>query len=433
MNRPLNIFVPHCSDLLTDHRPHGDGMIADGFIRSLARRGHRLHVAVEAVDLREALPANVSLYPLTVRRTLGGLKRLDYMIRVGKLFRQLHARIGFDLIHQLNPVFTGISLALYGSGVPLVLGTYVARWPEDAEEWPLRSRLLHRAVASLRNGIARLQQAPADALLLTTPAALNRIPRYHTVRDRVHLLPHGLDTQLFSPAPDWDSRERSLAEQNSPSILFFANVQKRKGIFTLLEAFPNVCKQVPHCRLTIAGDGPELPEVKRRVAGLSCGKQVEFLGRQERSAAPGLYRNCAVYCLPSFGEPHATTIIEALSCARPVVATNAGGSPHIVHQEGGRCVCPGDSQALAKALIEVLQDPGQRLSMGRYNRRLVEEAMSWDRVAQRLEAIYDMALVRHATAGTQNLGFVDGRQKAEIVEARPGSLSLHREYRGPNL
>ena len=62
MLHPLNIFVPHCSDLLTDHLPHGDGLIAHGFITSLARRGHRLHVAAQRVDLREPLHPNISLY-----------------------------------------------------------------------------------------------------------------------------------------------------------------------------------------------------------------------------------------------------------------------------------------------------------------------------------------------------------------------------------
>jgi hypothetical protein len=54
--RPLNIFVPHCSDLLTDHRPHGDGLVAYGFIRHLSERGHNLYIAAQEVDLRDPLP-----------------------------------------------------------------------------------------------------------------------------------------------------------------------------------------------------------------------------------------------------------------------------------------------------------------------------------------------------------------------------------------
>src|SRR6266536_4924657 len=129
--RKLNIFVAHCSDLLTDHLPHGDGLVAYGFISSLARRGHRLHVAAQRVELRGPLPDNVTVHPIVLKHSRGMLARLEYMRRLRRLLRDLRASCQFDLIHQMNPVFTGVSLALAGSGLPLVLGTYVGRWPED--------------------------------------------------------------------------------------------------------------------------------------------------------------------------------------------------------------------------------------------------------------------------------------------------------------
>ena len=63
MNHPLNIFVPHCSGCLTDVLPHGDGLVAHGFITRLAERGHRLYVAAERVELSKPLPENVRLFP----------------------------------------------------------------------------------------------------------------------------------------------------------------------------------------------------------------------------------------------------------------------------------------------------------------------------------------------------------------------------------
>jgi len=383
MTARLRIFVPHCSDLLTDYLPHGDGLIAHGFITNLARRGHELHVAAQRVELREPLPPNITLYkiPLATKGRLSS--RLEYMLRVRRLLKELRKAFQFDLIHQLNPVFTGMSLALAGSGLPLVLGTYVARWPEDPDSLVSGKTWFGRALAAGRNVVAAVQQRQADVLLLTTPAAENRLPEPNDARSRVQLLPHGLDTQLFSPEPGWDS-----ADQRNPSILFFANVVERKGIFTLIEAFPGIVQRIPNVVLRIAGNGPALPKVKRRVAALSCVSQVEFLGRQERSAAPALYRNASVYCLPSHGEPYATTVLEAMSCGKPVVVTDAGGLSHMVHNRGGKKVPVGDATSLANALVELLQDPSQRLAMGRYNRELVETTMTWERVTRRLEEIY---------------------------------------------
>ena len=109
-----------------------------------------------------------------------------------------------------------------------------------------------------------------------------------------------------------------------------------------------------------------------------------------------LYRNCSVYCLPSFGEPYGTTVVEAMSCARSLVVTDCGALPHLVHERGGLRVPAGNTESLAQALIHLLRHPDERVEMGRYNRRMVESKMSWDSVAQQLEAIYDITLARRA-------------------------------------
>lgn len=397
--RPLNIFIPHCSDLLTDHLPHGDGLVAHGFISSLARRGHRLHVAAQRVDLRETLPNNVTLYPIPLKRSHGMLSRLEYMFRVRKLLRELRKSCKFDLVHQLNPVFTGVSLSLIGSGLPLVLGTYVGRWPDDPHALTARGGWAGRLLGHARSFISAIQQRQADALLLTTPAAWNRLPNLKAVKQRIHVVPHGLDTELFSPRPDWDSQESLDREQALPSILFFANVVKRKGIHTLVEAFPGVLKDVPNCKLRIAGSGPDVPEIRELVAKLECSEQVEFLGRKERFDAPELYQNCTVYCLPSFGEPYGTTVVEAMSCGKALVVTNCGALPHLVHKQGGLRVPAGDPIALSQALVWLLQHPAERAAMGRYNRQFVQEKMPWDSVARQLEEVYEITLSGQSSSG----------------------------------
>jgi glycosyltransferase involved in cell wall biosynthesis len=393
MGDPFNIFVPHCSDLLTDHLPHGDGLIAHGFLTNLARRGHHLHVAVECVDVREPLHPNITVHQVPPARLGRMFSRIEYMLRVRSLFNRLRKRHHFDLIHQLNPVFTGLSLSLIGSGLPLVLGTYVARWPNDPDSVASRGSWLSRALALGRSIISGVQQRQADAIVLTTPAALNRLPRPNAVRDRISMLPHGIDADLFSPEIGSESA-RLIVDRENPSILFFANVVPRKGIFALLEAFATVAQECPNAILRIAGDGSALNEVKRQAAGLRCAAQIEFLGRQERAAAPSLYRNCDIYCLPSHGEPYATTVLEAMSCGKPIVITDAGGLPYMVHEKGGKRVPVGNSVLLAKALVDLLRDPAQRLAMGRYNRKLVETTMTWESVVQQLEEIYRQTLQR---------------------------------------
>jgi glycosyltransferase involved in cell wall biosynthesis len=82
------------------------------------------------------------------------------------------------------------------------------------------------------------------------------------------------------------------------------------------------------------------------------------------------------------------TAVEAMSCGKPVVVTNAGGLGCLVDDRGGLRVPVGDPECLADALCSLLADPARRREMGEHNRRRVLETMTWDRVIDRLEEIY---------------------------------------------
>lgn len=384
-----SIFVPHASDLLTDHKPHGDGLTAFGFISRLAARGHTLHVAAPAIEISGPLPENIRLYPIKTFFKGTIPHRLEYMLKSRLLLRRLRRNERIDVIHQLNPVNKGLSLAMLGAGLPVVLGVIVPRWPDDAEgerlSWRARARIAVKHW--LKQRLLTIQQWQAAALLVTTPAARASLHRPERDAHKIVVLPIGVDTKHFAPAPQAEPSE-------APIILFLANLWRRKGIFTLLDAFAQVVEKIPNCRLLIAGDGDERAEVERRVAASPHQAQIEMVGRVTRADAPTLLRDCTVYCLPSYGEPFGITVLEAMACAKPVVATNAGGLKHLLPAEGGHKVPPGDAAALAQALIEVLSSPELQAEMGRHNRRAIESFYNWERVIDRLEDVYEAVIAR---------------------------------------
>jgi glycosyltransferase involved in cell wall biosynthesis len=171
--------------------------------------------------------------------------------------------------------------------------------------------------------------------------------------------------------------------------LFLANLQRRKGVFVLLEAFERVARALPEARLLVAGDGHDEAEVRDAVARSPQRERIELLGRLDRRATAEAMRAADVYCLPSFSEPFGISALEAMACGRPVVATNVGGLGHLIQPSGGRTVAPGDPAALAGALRELLEDPELRRGMGAFNRALVERRYSWDAVVDQLEAVYE--------------------------------------------
>lgn len=385
----FSIFVPHASDFLTNHRPHGDGLTAFGFISRLAERGHTLHVAAPEMDIKGELPANIKLYPIKTLTKSTISHRLEYMLKSRLLLNQLQRDRRIDVIHQLNPVNKGLSLATLGSGVPVVLGVIAPDWPNDAEELlpeiSLFKRLNEGVKMWAKRWLLTLQQWQASVLLLATPAARVNVHQAERVEHKTVHLPFGVDTTRFYPSVE-------AVKTDGPNILFLANLWRRKGIFTLLDAFAQVADNVPNCRLTIAGGGGEWDEVERRVAASPYHNRIEMIGPVERQQVPELMRSCTLYCLPSYGEPFANSLLEALASGKPVVATNAGGIKEMIPDGGGRKVLPRDPDALAKALIEVLKSPQLQEEMGRCNRQRIEQFYAWDRVIDRLEQVYEQVI-----------------------------------------
>jgi L-malate glycosyltransferase len=203
----------------------------------------------------------------------------------------------------------------------------------------------------------------------------------------VHELSPGIDERSWRPP---------AAASSGQEILFLANLETRKGIHVLLDAFGEVSSELPGARLRVAGVGRESDEVGRRVNESPALGRVELLGPLARDRVMATMQACDIYCLPSYGEPFGMTALEAMACARPVVATEAGGLAHLVPDEGGRRVPPGDAGALAAALRELLVDGGLRRAMGEHNRAVVEQRYAWSKVVDRLESVYEEA-VRRAT------------------------------------
>jgi glycosyltransferase involved in cell wall biosynthesis len=386
VSSPLRIFVPHASDTFTNHRAHGDGLVAFEVASRLAARGHDVHVLSPLIDVRGTLPASLHLHPVDVSGH--GIKaRLAYVRAVRSTYARLRTRAPFDIIHQLNPVYAGMSLALADARVPVVLGAYVGAWPRSADSADIMGAIDLPLASLARRAVVGLQQRRAAALILSTPAARELIVDWKAVEQKCVTIPHGIDPAPYNaPEPGGDPAD------GPPTILFLGGTERRKGIYVLLEAFARVRAARPDVRLLIAGGGGREGEVMAVVEKMPDRAAIAFLGVVERAAVPALMRGITVFAAPSLGEPFGMALLEAMASAKPVVVTDAGGPRYIVDARGGRKVPVEDPVALADALLEVLQSPERARAMGAYNRRAVETTYAWDRVIEKIEAVYASVL-----------------------------------------
>lgn len=376
----MRILVAHSWKVLTDHRLDGDGLVAYGYLRRLAERGHRLHVLARVVDLREPPPPNLTIYELGgTGQDLGFRERIRYMRALRALARRLDLDGHVDLVHQLNPVDPGVTLALARGGPPVVLGPYWPDWPPgDAPELVERARAAGGRIA--RAAVRLAQQRRAAALLLTTEAARTKV-RVQRSPPLVAIVPPGIDAAAFPPLPPRPAGR-------PPTVLFLANLRGHKGILTLLDAWVQVLHERPDARLLVAGSGPEEPAVRARIADRSLSDAVELLGAVDRTEVAKTMALADVFCQPAHAEPYGTSAVEAMACGLPVVSTDAGGLAYVVPDGAGVRVAPADAGSLARGLLAVLTSPDLGRSMGTVGRRTVAERYDWPRVLDRLEGVY---------------------------------------------
>jgi glycosyltransferase involved in cell wall biosynthesis len=117
--------------------------------------------------------------------------------------------------------------------------------------------------------------------------------------------------------------------------------------------------------------------------------KIECLGAMEQSEIVGWYQKASILILPSFAEGFPVTILEALSCQTPVVATPVGGVPEIIkNNETGILVPPGNSIHLAEAIDYLLENEDVRLKIASEGRKLVKEQYSLENACKKLCSIY---------------------------------------------
>jgi glycosyltransferase involved in cell wall biosynthesis len=176
-------------------------------------------------------------------------------------------------------------------------------------------------------------------------------------------------------------------------ILFVGRVSRQKGMVHLLEAM----KQVdPHVRLvccTSAADTLELDaEISAKVKETPRCLWINTRLPEEQYIE--LYSHCSVFACPSVYEPFGIINLEAMACARPVVASAVGGIPEVVVPgRTGLLVPPADPSALAEALNHVLRDRTMAGQMGLAGRSRVEEHFSWTAIAARTRHLYEELLM----------------------------------------
>jgi glycosyltransferase involved in cell wall biosynthesis len=182
--------------------------------------------------------------------------------------------------------------------------------------------------------------------------------------------------------------------QEIPLLLFSGRLIERKGVDFLLRAMPTILSR-QKVRLIITGDGHCRPEWESLARSLGLGEAVAFAGFVSNAELSSLFRSCSIYVHPAIYDSKGDTegqgvvLVEALSNRRPVVASAVGGIVDVIKDgQTGILVPEKNPDAIAKAVLRLIEDPDYARQLGEQGYAHVRNYFDWDRIMDQYETIY---------------------------------------------
>jgi glycosyltransferase involved in cell wall biosynthesis len=211
---------------------------------------------------------------------------------------------------------------------------------------------------------------------------------------KIRVIHNGVDLDRFTPANADPRLRASLGiPPDAPLAGLVAYLRPEKDIATFLRAAALVHERLPAAHFVIVGDGPERKKLESLTDELNLRDVVRFAGLCQDVRE--WVRSLDVFLLTSICEAFPVSLLEAMACEKPVIATNVGAIPEmILHGQTGFLVRPRDHAGVADAICDVLRDPAAAREMGHRARRHVEDHFSLESMVRGYEQLFVQLLER---------------------------------------
>jgi glycosyltransferase involved in cell wall biosynthesis len=347
----------------------------------LAEAGHQVTLCSPAPPAGVA--GEVAHVPLDLRRAASPRADLSALARLAAILRELRPQVVHAHSSKAGAVTRLARFAdprvpvLYSPHGYAFAGHFTRSGERAAYRW------IERALAPLATRVVCVCEAEA------------RLARAVGADGRVAVIYNGI-----APAPQGPADPRLLElARRGPVIGALTLLRPGKGLETLIAAAPSLLERHPGAQLAIVGDGPDLDALSNQARALGVAGAVTFLGPSRDPL--GVLRGMDVFVHPSWAESFPYVILEAMSLARPIVASDVGGIPEALVQGHSGLLTPArDERALARALAELLDDPARARSLGEEALRR-SQLFSRAAMVQRMAELYGQVSSRASARGAQ--------------------------------
>jgi L-malate glycosyltransferase len=327
-------------------------------VLGLRALGHRtMLVAHPTGELRRRSKEGLDLIPLAPRTELD----LSAAWRISRLIKQLQP----DIVHAHDP--HGVAMA----ALALSMSTERRKPPLVAAR---------RVDFHLRgSSLSRWKYRQVDCFICVSEVIRRMLVTDGIPLERTVVVNEGIDLEHVSAAPPTALHEELWLPHDAPIIGNVAALVPHKGQKHLIDAAVLVVREVPDARFIIAGEGELRATLERQIRDHGLEKHVILLGF--RPDVLSLHKAFDLFVMSSVTEGLGTSLLDAMACGKPIVATAAGGIPEVI-EDGltGVLVEPRNPPAMAAAIIRLLGDPTLRRQLGEACLATVRERFSAERM-----------------------------------------------------
>jgi glycosyltransferase involved in cell wall biosynthesis len=296
----------------------------------------------------------------------------------------LRNRKEYDIVH-----FHGASLPLFFN-LPLLkllrkkVIAKIASAGVGTEAGSLKDR--YRGLGNL---ILRLLRE-VDAFVATTDEIEEGLCGDGFPKAKIVRIPNFVDPVQFFPATA-DAKiqaKESIDLKNRKIVAFSGRLVERKGMDFLIDSWRDVTRDRPDAILLVLGDGPLLENMKKKATDLGIADSVVFQGHVDQVI--DFLHATDVFVLPSYQEGMPNSLLEAMACGLPVVATRIGGVVDIIRdEESGLLTAPGDSKGLAERILMLLNNEGLAKSISSNALKTIQDSYYLDGIIRKYMDLYE--------------------------------------------
>lgn len=218
-----------------------------------------------------------------------------------------------------------------------------------------------------------------------------RVIRSQGYSGAAEVVPNAVDNDLFYPQDHQQCRDE--LKLDGFVVGYVGRIVERKGLMDLVEALPFT---PPKTHLVFAGSGDYTQQLQNRLQEIGMMSRVRFIPEQPLELLPRLMNAIDVLALPSWTVPSwkeqfGRVIIEAHACGTPVIGSDSGAIPEVIHH-GGLVFPERNPQRLAECITQLSQDPERCRKMGEMGRQQVLKKYTWGKIADQMHRIYQTTL-----------------------------------------